>query len=156
MEIKVGTLLKGTENREYFITNEKMTKSVVVKIEKDWFWVKILEHEFADQIGKEYMLNSNNIKYFDIIEKNLDNLVPGDILELRDDLEDNKFYGGVYFVESMRMPKLIFSSYKKKFILVEDSFLKGILYSKEMFKPIINGNKIGVLSMEEQIEEIVL
>lgn len=83
---KVGDLIRGKKDNSYGITNEKMTKGVVVGLEnkrKD-MRVKILEHE-SGGFKKEIFEVKNSNKEFELIKTQMkkDELKNCDIVTLR-------------------------------------------------------------------------
>lgn len=65
---KVGDIIKGKKNR-YGITNEKMTKAIVLEAFGDEMLIKILEHETdKGEVGEEFHVD-NSDEYFTLIGK---------------------------------------------------------------------------------------
>ena len=71
MKFKIGDIVRGTKNRIYSITNEDMTKGVVVYVrsydEDDEIEIKVLEHKTKpEEIGHSFSVKS---KFFEPVRE---------------------------------------------------------------------------------------
>ena len=71
MKFKIGDIVKGTNNRIYSITNEDMTKGLVVDVgscdEDDEIEIKVLEHKTKpEEIGHSFYVKS---KFFEPVRE---------------------------------------------------------------------------------------
>ncbi|MBK5242143.1 hypothetical protein [Clostridium sp.] len=97
-KFQVGDIVNGVKNNFYSITDEKMTKGEIVKIDKYGnLSIKVIEHkDLPLEIGETY--NDLESKYFRLIEtpsiKNpiLKELKVGDLVKVKSDLVVNKKY----------------------------------------------------------------
>lgn len=65
MKFKVGDIIRGIDDREYNITNKKMTKGKVIGVGECDINIKILEHDESERIGGEYYVFP---EYFELVE----------------------------------------------------------------------------------------
>ena len=71
MKFKIGDIVRGTKNRIYSITNEDMTKGLVVYVrsydEDDEIEIKVLEHKTKpEEIGHSFSVKS---KFFEPVRE---------------------------------------------------------------------------------------
>ena len=70
MKFKIGDIVRGTKNRIYSITNEDMTKGLVVYVrsydEDDEIEIKVLEHKTKpEEIGHSFSVKSKFFELYD-------------------------------------------------------------------------------------------
>ena len=72
---KVGDIICGIKNNGYGVTNERMKKAEVIKLYYHSaglnMKIKIIEHEKAEEIGKEYVVKNDN-NTFRLVKLNMD------------------------------------------------------------------------------------
>ena len=84
-DFTVGDIIRGKKDNGYGITNEEMTRGLVISVNNKEMTVKILEHENKGEIDSEYDVD-NSKTMFEIIErafKNKKDLKNGDVVTLR-------------------------------------------------------------------------
>lgn len=65
---EVGDIVRGIIGNRYFLTNERMTKAIIVEANKNNMRVKILEHGEDVQINREHYVENSTSK-FELIEE---------------------------------------------------------------------------------------
>lgn len=85
MKFKVGDFIKGKENAEYAITDEKMKKGQILKIEEHFVEIKVLEHLDKNEIGQTYNVTKYNFEEcFEILKQfTKSDLKDGDVVTYR-------------------------------------------------------------------------
>lgn len=85
MKFKVGDFIKGKENAEYTITDEKMKKGQILEIGEYFVEIKVLEHLDKNKIGQTYEVAKYNFEEcFEILKQfTKSDLKDGDIVTYR-------------------------------------------------------------------------
>ena len=65
---EVGDIVRGIKGNRYFLTNERMTKAIIVAANEGTIYVKVLEHTDNSQRNEEHYVENSTSK-FELIEE---------------------------------------------------------------------------------------
>lgn len=94
-KFQVGDIVKGNSPSRYGVTDDKMTRGEVVRVEGGRLAIKILKHDAGRMLGETFP--NLNPEYFDLVERKSGKLKVGDIVK--------GTKGSPYFVTSHKMRK---------------------------------------------------